>query len=107
MDYAIREIAPQVWRVDINGVVRIIRYRPDTFQKAWAVTAPMVGKIPSMPASSHTPRSIRTSTEPVSSTKVLKSAWSLGAGTPLKSSSGGLRSRPARKVRDRPQTDYD
>ncbi len=30
MDYAIREIAPQVWRVDIAGVVRIIRYRPDS-----------------------------------------------------------------------------
>jgi hypothetical protein len=30
MDYAIRETAPQVWRVDIAGVVRIIRYRPDS-----------------------------------------------------------------------------
>ena len=30
MDYAIREIAPQVWRVDIAGVVRIIRFRPDS-----------------------------------------------------------------------------
>ena len=30
MDYAIKEIAPQVWRVDIAGAVRIIRYRPDT-----------------------------------------------------------------------------
>jgi hypothetical protein len=29
MDYAIREIAPEVWRVEIAGAVRIIRYRPD------------------------------------------------------------------------------
>jgi hypothetical protein len=29
MDYAVREIAPRVWRVDIAGAVRIIRYRPD------------------------------------------------------------------------------
>ncbi len=29
MDYAVKEIAPQVWRVDIAGVVRIIRCRPD------------------------------------------------------------------------------
>jgi len=28
MDYAVKEIAPQVWRVDIAGTVRIIRYRP-------------------------------------------------------------------------------
>lgn len=30
MDYAVKEIAPQVWRVEIAGAVRIIRYRPDT-----------------------------------------------------------------------------
>jgi hypothetical protein len=30
MDYAVKEIAPQVWRVDIAGAVRIIRYRPDS-----------------------------------------------------------------------------
>jgi hypothetical protein len=30
MDYAIREIAPEVWRVEIAGAVRIIRYRPDS-----------------------------------------------------------------------------
>lgn len=30
MEYAVREIAPQVWRVDIAGVVRIVRYRPDS-----------------------------------------------------------------------------
>jgi hypothetical protein len=30
MDYAVREIAPEVWRVDIAGAVRIIRYRPDS-----------------------------------------------------------------------------
>jgi hypothetical protein len=29
MDYAAREIEPQVWRVDVGGAVRIIRYRPD------------------------------------------------------------------------------
>jgi hypothetical protein len=29
MDYAVKEIAPQVWRVDIAGAVRIIRYRPN------------------------------------------------------------------------------
>jgi hypothetical protein len=30
MDYAVKEIAPQVWRVDVAGAVRIIRYRPDS-----------------------------------------------------------------------------
>jgi hypothetical protein len=30
MDYAVKEIAPQVWRVEIAGTVRVIRYRPDT-----------------------------------------------------------------------------
>jgi hypothetical protein len=30
MDYAVKEIAPQVWRVDMGGTVRIIRYRPDS-----------------------------------------------------------------------------
>jgi hypothetical protein len=29
MDYAVKEIAPQVWRLDIAGAVRIIRYRSD------------------------------------------------------------------------------
>jgi len=30
MDYAVQEIASQVWRVDIAGAVRIVRYRPDS-----------------------------------------------------------------------------
>ena len=30
MDYAVKEVAPQVWRVDIAGAVRIIRYRPNS-----------------------------------------------------------------------------
>jgi hypothetical protein len=30
MDFAVKEIAPQVWRVDIAGAVRIVRYRPDS-----------------------------------------------------------------------------
>ena len=30
MDYAVKEVAPQVWHVDIAGAVRIIRYRPDS-----------------------------------------------------------------------------
>ena len=30
MDYAVREISPQEWRVEIGGAVRIIRYRPDS-----------------------------------------------------------------------------
>lgn len=30
MDYAVKEIAPQVWRVDAAGAVRVIRYRPDS-----------------------------------------------------------------------------
>ncbi|HSY06114.1 MAG TPA: hypothetical protein VK803_09205 [Steroidobacteraceae bacterium] len=30
MDYAVKEIASQVWRVDIAGAVRIVRYRPDS-----------------------------------------------------------------------------
>jgi hypothetical protein len=30
MDFAVKEIAPQVWRVDIRGAARIIRYRPDS-----------------------------------------------------------------------------
>jgi hypothetical protein len=29
MDYAIEEIEPDVWRVDIAGTTRIVRYRPD------------------------------------------------------------------------------
>jgi hypothetical protein len=31
MDYSVKEVAPQVWRVDIAGAVRIIRYRPDSW----------------------------------------------------------------------------
>lgn len=31
MDYAVKEVAPQVWHVTIAGAVRIIRYRPDTW----------------------------------------------------------------------------
>ena len=27
MDYSVKEIAPSVWRVDIAGAVRIVRYR--------------------------------------------------------------------------------
>jgi hypothetical protein len=30
MDYAVREISPQEWRVEIAGAVRIIRHRPDS-----------------------------------------------------------------------------
>ena len=30
MDYAVKEVAPQVWHVAIAGAVRIIRYRPDS-----------------------------------------------------------------------------
>ena len=30
MDYAVREISPQEWRVEIAGAVRIVRYRPDS-----------------------------------------------------------------------------
>jgi hypothetical protein len=30
MDFAVKEIAPQVWRVDTAGAVRIVRYRPDS-----------------------------------------------------------------------------
>jgi hypothetical protein len=38
MDYAVKEIAPQVWRVEIAGAVRIIRYRPDSMTFApWDV----------------------------------------------------------------------
>lgn len=29
MDYAIKEIEPDVWRVDIAGTTRIVRYRRD------------------------------------------------------------------------------
>jgi hypothetical protein len=29
VDYAVKEIAPQVWRVDVAGAVRIIQFRPD------------------------------------------------------------------------------
>ena len=39
MDYAVKEIAPQVWRVEIAGAVRIIRYRPDTMTFApWDIS---------------------------------------------------------------------
>lgn len=30
MDYAIKEIAPQVWRVEIAGAIRVIRYQPNS-----------------------------------------------------------------------------
>jgi hypothetical protein len=30
MEYAMKQIAPDVWRVDIAGAVRIIRYRLDS-----------------------------------------------------------------------------
>jgi hypothetical protein len=30
MDYAVKEIAPQVWRVNVAGTVRIIQFRPDS-----------------------------------------------------------------------------
>jgi hypothetical protein len=30
MEYAIKQIAPDIWCVDIAGAVRIIRYRPDS-----------------------------------------------------------------------------
>jgi hypothetical protein len=29
MDYAVKEIEPYVWRVDVEGTTRIVRYRPD------------------------------------------------------------------------------
>jgi hypothetical protein len=29
MDYAVREIAPDVWRVDVGGTTRIVRFRRD------------------------------------------------------------------------------
>jgi hypothetical protein len=29
MDYAVKEIEPDVWRVDVEGTTRIVRYRPD------------------------------------------------------------------------------
>ena len=38
MDYAVAEIAPQVWRVDVSGGVRIIQYRPDNMTfAAWDI----------------------------------------------------------------------
>jgi hypothetical protein len=30
VEYSVKEIAPEIWRVDIAGAVRIIRYRPDS-----------------------------------------------------------------------------
>lgn len=30
MDFAVKEVAPQVWRVDIAGTVRIVLYRAGT-----------------------------------------------------------------------------
>ena len=30
MEYDIKQIAPDVWRVDVAGAVRIIRYRLDS-----------------------------------------------------------------------------
>jgi hypothetical protein len=29
MEYDVKNIAPQVWRVDVAGAVRIVRYRAD------------------------------------------------------------------------------
>jgi hypothetical protein len=34
MDYTVKEIAHELWRVDIAGAVRIIRYRPDSITLA-------------------------------------------------------------------------
>ena len=40
MDFAVKEIAPQVWQVDIAGAVRIVRYRPDSMTFApWDICA--------------------------------------------------------------------
>jgi hypothetical protein len=30
MGYSVKEVAPQVWHVDIEGAIRIVRYRPDS-----------------------------------------------------------------------------
>jgi hypothetical protein len=40
MDYRVEEIQPNVWRVDIEGVVRIVRYRKGNMTFApWDVTS--------------------------------------------------------------------
>jgi len=33
MEYDIKQIAPDVWRVDVAGAVRIIRYRPSHLKR--------------------------------------------------------------------------
>jgi hypothetical protein len=39
MDYAVKEIAPQLWRVDVAGAVRIIQFRPDSMTFApWDIS---------------------------------------------------------------------
>ena len=40
MDYSVEEIQPDVWRVNIEGIVRIIRYRKGNMTFApWDVTS--------------------------------------------------------------------
>ena len=40
MDYSVEEIQPNVWRVSIEGITRIIRYRPGNMTFApWDVTS--------------------------------------------------------------------
>jgi hypothetical protein len=40
MDYSVEEIQPNVWRVNIEGIVRIIRYRKGNMTFApWDVTS--------------------------------------------------------------------
>ncbi|MBV8306201.1 MAG: hypothetical protein JO274_01860 [Gammaproteobacteria bacterium] len=40
MDYSVEEIQPNVWRVSIEGIPRIIRYRPGNMTFApWDVTS--------------------------------------------------------------------
>ena len=51
MDFAVREVAPQVWRVDIAGTVRIVRYRAGTITFApWDICTAEGGRLWAAPS---------------------------------------------------------
>jgi hypothetical protein len=51
MDFAVREVAPQVWRVDIAGAVRIVRYRAGTITFApWDICTAEGGRLWAAPS---------------------------------------------------------
>jgi hypothetical protein len=51
MDFAVREVAPQVWRVDVAGTVRIVRYRAGTITfSPWDICTAEGGRLWAAPS---------------------------------------------------------